>query len=77
MKKIHIKKPHFKRPDIKGTIEKIKHLKKEDIKIYWQARKERRERIIEERRNSAFAKKMIPVYTFMNHFSLVFHALLA
>lgn len=77
MKKIHIKKPHFKRPDIKGTIEKIKHLKKEDIKIYWQARKERRERIIEERRNSAFAKKMKPVYTFMNHFSLVFHALLA
>ncbi len=77
MKKIHIKKPHFRKPDIKGTIEKIKHLKKEDIKLYWKARKERRERILEERRNSAFARKMQPVYKFMNRFSLVFHALLA
>lgn len=77
MKKIHIKKPHFKKPDIKGTIEKIKHLKKEDIKNYWQARKERRARILEEKRNSAFARKMKPVWKFMNQFSLIFHALLA
>ena len=49
MKKIHIRKPHLKKPDIKGTIDKIKHLKKEDIKIYWQARKERRARILEEK----------------------------
>lgn len=77
IKKPHFKKPHFKKPDIKGTIEKIKHLKKEDIKNYWKARKERRERILEERRNSAFAKKMRPVWAIMNRFSLVFHALLA
>ena len=40
-------------------------------------RGERRERILNERRNSAFAKKMKPVYAFMNRFSLLFHALLA
>lgn len=72
MKKIHIKKP-----DIKGGIQKIKNLKKEDVKAYWKGRKERRQRIIEERRNSAFARKMRPVYRMMNRFSLVFHALLA
>ena len=72
MKKIHIRKP-----DIKGGIEKLKNLKKEDIIRHYKARKERRARIIEARRNSAFAKKMQPVYKFMNRFSLVFHALLA
>lgn len=72
MKKIHIKKP-----DIKGTIEKIRHLKKEDIKHYWQVRKTRRAKILEERKNSAFARKMKPVYAVLNRFSLVFHALLA
>lgn len=72
MKKIHIKKP-----DIKGGFHKLRNLKKEDIKAYWTARKERRARIIEERRNSAFAKKMKPVYKQMNRFSLIFHALLA
>ena len=72
MKKIHIKKP-----DIKGALHKLKNLKKEDVKAAWKARRERRARIIEERRNSAFARKMKPVYAFMNRFSLVFHALLA
>lgn len=72
MKKIHIKKP-----DIKGTVYKIKNMKKEDVKAYWKARKERRSRIIEERRNSAFAKKMRPVYDIMNRLSLLFHGLLA
>lgn len=72
MKKIQIKKP-----DIKGGLNKLKNLKKEDVKAYWKAKKERRERIIEARRNSAFAKKMKPVYKFMNRFSLLFHALLA
>lgn len=72
MKKIHIKKP-----DIKGGFHKLRNLKKEDIKAYWTARRERRARIIEERRNSAFAKKMKPVYKQMNRFSLIFHALLA
>ena len=72
-----MKKIHLKRPDIKGSIAKLKNLKKEDVKAYWKERKIRRARIIEQRRNSEFAKKMKPVYKFMNRFSLVFHALLA
>lgn len=56
---------------------KLKNINKEDVKAYWKAKKERRERIIEARRNSAFARKMQPVYQFMNRISLVFHALLA
>lgn len=70
-------KIQLKKPDIKGSIHKLKNLKKEDIKAYWKARKERRDRIIEQRRNSAFAQKMKPVYKFMNRFSLLFHALLS
>lgn len=73
--KLHLKKP--KKPDIKGTIYKIRHLKKEDIIAWRKAKKERRERILEERRNSAFAKKMKPVYMWMNRLSLLCHALLA
>ena len=72
-----MKKIHFKKPDIKGAFHKLKNLKKEDVKAYWKARKERRERIIEERRNSEFSRKMKPVYNVMNRFSLVFHGLLA
>lgn len=70
-------KIHIKKPDIKGTFHKLKNMKKEDVKAYWKASRERRARIIEERRNSAFARKMKPVYKFMNRFSLLFHALLA
>ena len=65
------------KPDLKGGLKKIKNLKREDIKAWWKNRKERRARILEERKNSEFAKKMKPVYAFMNRFSLVFHALLA
>ncbi len=72
MKKIQIKKP-----DIRGRIHKLKNLKKEDVKAWWKAKKARRERILEERRNSAFARKMKPVYRVMNHISLLLHALLA
>ena len=56
-----MKKLQLKKPDIKGKIRKIKNLKKEDIIAYWKGRHERRERILEARRNSAFAKKMQPV----------------
>lgn len=52
-------------------------MSKADIKEKHQRKKERRERILEERRNSAFARKMAPVYRFMNRFSLIFHALWA
>ena len=55
----------------------LKKIKKEDIKAYWKARKERRQAILEKRRNSAFAQKMKPVYKVMNQFSLVFHVLYA
>ena len=72
-----MKKLQLKKPDIKGKIRKIKNLKKEDVIAYWKGRHERRERILAARRNSAFAKKMQPVYAFMNRFSLIFHALLA
>lgn len=72
-----MKKLQLKKPDIKGKIRKIKNLKKEDVIAYWKGRHERRERILEARRNSAFAKKMQPVYAFMNRFSLIFHALFA
>ena len=72
-----MKKLQLKKPDIKGKIRKIKNLKKEDVIAYWKGRHERREIILEARRNSAFAKKMQPVYAFMNRFSLIFHALLA
>ena len=72
-----MKKIRLKKTDIKGTFHKLKNLKKEDVKAWWKAKRERRARIIEERRNSAFARKMQPVYKFMNRFSLVFHMLLA
>ena len=65
------------KPDLKGGLAKLKNLKKEDVITWWKERKERRARILEARRNSAFAKKMQPVYAFMNRFSLLFHALLA
>lgn len=55
----------------------FKNIKKEDIKAYWKARKERREAILEKRRNSAFAQKMKPVYKVMNQLSLLLHALYA
>ena len=55
----------------------MKKLRKEEVIAYWKERRERRARILEERRNGAFAQKMKPVYQFMNRFSLIFHALLA
>lgn len=51
--------------------------KKETVKEYLKQRKERRQMILEKRRNSAFARKMAPVWKWMNRFSLVFHVLLA
>lgn len=72
-----MKKIHFTKPDIKGKLKELRHMSKADIKEKHQRKKERRERILEERRNSAFARKMAPVYRFMNRFSLIFHALWA
>lgn len=75
MKKIQFKMPG--KPDIKGTVHKLKNLKKEDAVRWRREHKERRARILEERRNSAFARKLKPVYLWMNRLSLLFHALLA
>lgn len=72
-----MKRIRIKRPDVKGTYQRLKNLKKEDVAGYWRARKERRQRILEERKNSAFARKMQPVYKWMNRLSLLFHALLS
>ena len=52
-------------------------INKEEIKEYLQKRKERRQAILEKRRNSEFAKKMAPVYLWMNRFSILLHVLLA
>jgi phosphoglycerol transferase MdoB-like AlkP superfamily enzyme len=71
MKHIQIRKPN-----IKGFIQKLKNLNKEEIKAHWAEKKMRREQILEQRRNSRFAKKMQPVYRFMNRISLILHFLL-
>lgn len=52
-------------------------LTKENIKAYWRKKRERRAKILQKRRDSVFAKKMQPVYKFMNQFSLIFHLLYA
>ena len=57
-------------------MKKIK-ISKEDIKTYLKQRKERREAILEKRRNSAFAKKMEPVYLWLNRLSLPLQFLLS
>lgn len=77
MKRIHLKRPKKPEIHVKEIIQKLKNLKKEDIIAWRKSRKERRLRIIEERRNSAFAKKMKPVYLWMNRLSLLLHALFA
>ncbi|MEG0721886.1 MAG: LTA synthase family protein, partial [Lachnospiraceae bacterium] len=63
-----MKKIHF---------EKLKQLDRVDIKIWWHEKKERREAILERRRNSEFAQKLKPVYRYMNRFSLLCQVLLA
>ena len=75
-----MKRIHIRRPDIKGFFTKVKNLKNlkpEDIKRHYKEKKERRQRILEERRNSRFARKMQPVYKWMNRFSLPLQFLLA
>ena len=72
MKRIHIRKP-----DVKGFFVKVRNLKKEDIKRHFEQKRERRRQILEERRNSAFSKKMQPVYKWMNRLSLPLQYVLA
>lgn len=52
-------------------------ISKEDIKQYFQQRKQRRHAILEKQRNSKFAKAMAPIYLWMNRLSLVLQFLLA
>ena len=72
-----MKRIQIKRPDIKGFFTKIRNLKKEDIKRHFKEKRERRERILEERRNSRFARRIQSVYKWMNRLSLPLHFLLA
>ena len=55
----------------------MKKIQKEDVKAYLKMRRERRERILEKRRNSEFSKKLQPIFGYMNRFSIVLHALWA
>lgn len=66
-----------KKLNIRGFFHKLKHLKPEDIKAHWIARRQRRQQILEKRRNSKFAKRMQPVYKIMNRLSLPLHYVLA
>lgn len=52
-------------------------INKENIKEYLRKRKERRQEILEKRRNGKLAQKLQPVYKWMNRFSLVLHFVLA
>ena len=63
--------------NIKGFFTKVRNLKKEDIKEHFKKRKERRQMILEKRRNGKFAKKMQPVYKWMNRLSVPLQFLLA
>ncbi len=65
------------KPDVKAGVEKLRHLNKEDIKEWRKARKERRERILEAKKNRPFNRMMRPVWKWMNRTSLIWHFLLA
>lgn len=52
-------------------------ISKEEIKGYIRKRRERRKMILEKRKDSAFAKKMAPVYLWMNRLSFLLHFVLA
>ena len=56
---------------------KGKRISKEELGAYLKKRKERRKDILEKRRNSAFAKKMQPVYKVMNQISILLHVVLS
>ena len=47
---------HFKKPDIKGKIEKLRHLSREDLKESAKSEKKRRQRILEERKTVLLPK---------------------
>ena len=49
------------------------HINEEDIRAYFAKRKIRAQEILEQRKNSAFARKMEPSYMWMNRFSLLLH----
>ena len=77
MKEIHFKKIQWKKPDLKGKWQKLKNMKPGDIKAHLKKQHERRQQILEKRRNSKFAKKMASYYKIMNRFSLPLQALWA
>lgn len=72
-----MKRIKLKKPDFKGFFNRMKNLKKEDIKVWWIAKRERRAQILEKRRNSRIAVALRPYYAVMNKISLLLHAGLA
>jgi len=61
----------------KLTIKNLRKISWGDIKEYHQKRKLRKMLILEKRRNGKIAKKLRPIYDFMNRYSLLFHVLLS
>lgn len=61
-----MKRIQFRKEDIKEYAKN----KWAALKEYWKTRKERKEAWLEKKRNSAFARKMAPVYLWMNRFSI-------
>ena len=76
-KKSRGKRFRWKKPDAKAFFDKIKHLTWADVKEHYKKKKEHKEKLLEERRNSTFAKKMRPIWLWMNRFSIVMHFLLS
>lgn len=88
-----MKQIKFKKPDVKAWVSKAKAIKKSDvkefasrqmkklskenIKAYRQEKKERRERILERRRNGKIATFFRPINKWIEKYSLVFHAVLS
>lgn len=88
-----MKQIKFKKPDVKALVSKVKNIKKADVKEFAinqlkklskenikanrQKKKERRERILEKRRNGKIATFFRPINAWIEKYSLVFHALLS
>lgn len=72
-----MKRIKLKKPDFKGFFNRVKNIKKEDVKIWWRAKKVRRAAILEKRRNSKIAVALRPYYAAMNKISFLLHAVLA
>ena len=67
----------IKKPNMKAWATKMRSLTKEDVKLYWKKRKERRVAILAKRSEGRMAKFFAPISRVVNRYSMVFHVLLA